>query len=147
MTLEQFSKIYSLCEHNYSINAWRHVTSVMEYVKQDLLYRFYPEETRRYLCALAIAHDAIEEKFCTITQLVTLGLYSRDIRALTRYDDESYEEYINNLFKNGSQCAILVKKADMRDHLIKKETLTPKLKEKYSSVAHYFCEQAGRFEV
>jgi hypothetical protein len=119
----------------------------MEYVKQDLLYRFYPEETRRYLCALAIAHDAIEENACTITQLMTLGLYLQDICALTRCDDESYEEYINTLFKNGSQCAILVKKADIRDHLIKKETLTPELKEKYSSVANYFCEQAGRFEV
>ena len=76
-----------------------------------------------------------------------MGLNKNDLKDLTHYNDESYEEYINNLFKNGSQCAILVKKADMRDHLIKKETLTPKLKEKYSSVAHYFCEQAGRFEV
>lgn len=147
MTLEQFETIYKLCENNYNVAAWRHVVSVMEYVKQDLLYRFYPEETRRYLCALAIAHDAIEENACTATQLVALGLNLQDICALTRCDDESYEEYINNLFETGSQCAILVKKADIRDHLIKRETLTPELKEKYSSVANYFCEQAGRFEV
>ncbi len=147
MTLEQFSKIYNFCEHNYSIDAWRHVTSVMEYVKQDLLYRFYPEEARRYLCALAIAHDALEEGICSVSQLVEMGLYINDIVDLTRYDDETYDEYIKCLFETGSQCAILVKKADIRDHLIKKETLTPELKEKYSSVTHYFCEQAGRFEV
>ena len=147
MTLEQFENIYKFCENHYNVAAWRHVVSVMEYVKQDLLYRFYPAEARRYLCALAIAHDAIEEGIATIVQLNEMGLNKNDLKDLTHYNDESYEEYINNLFKTGSQCTILVKKADMRDHLIKKETLTPKLKEKYNSVANYFCEQAGRFEV
>lgn len=147
MTLEQFENIYKFCENYYNVAAWRHVVSVMEYVKQDLLYRFYPEEARRYLCALAIAHDAIEEGICTDTDLCDMGLKLYDVLALTRGKDETYIEYIASLFNLGTQDAVLVKKADIRDHLIKKETLTPELKEKYSSVANYFCEQAGRFEV
>ena len=147
MTLEQFENIYKFCENHYNVAAWRHVVSVMEYVKQDLLYRFYPAEARRYLCALAIAHDAIEEGICTDTELQNMGLKYLDLLALTHAKDESYIEYIDYLFNLGSQEAILVKKADIRDHLINKESLTPELKEKYSSVANYFCKYAGRFEV
>lgn len=147
MTLEQFENIYKFCENHYNVAAWRHVVSVMEYVKQDLLYRFYPVEARRYLCALAIAHDAVEEGICTDTDLQNMGLNLYDILALTNVKNETYIDYIDYLFHVGSQGAILVKKADIRDHLIKRETLTPELKEKYSSVANYFCEEAGRFEV
>lgn len=149
MTEKQFADLHHYCAMNYSVAAWRHVQSVMEYVKQDGLYRFYPDEARRYLCGLALVHDLVDEHICTRDELFAMdfGLAKEDIINLAGSNGvwSDYEGYIWNLMNFGSECAKMVKKADIRDHLMRRDTLTPELQEKYNSVSHYFCEHAEGF--
>ena len=58
------------------------------------------------------------------------------VEILTKKDDETYHEYllrIKERFENSyfGKYAYIIKLADMKDHLSRKETLTDKLKEKY----------------
>ena len=60
------------------------------------------------------------------------------INLLTKRSWERYEDYIHRIMQCGDERIILVKKADMYDHLInKKNTLTDKLKKKYEPVLPY----------
>ena len=68
------------------------------------------------------------------------GRYIRNCVEVLTHDKEamSYSEYIDLIMDCPLPEAKLVKHADMRDHLRQKETLTPKLKEKYYEVIDRF---------
>ena len=50
---------------------------------------------------------------------------------LTRKADETYFEYIQRIIDSDNKYAYFVKLADISDHLLQIETLTPSLKDRY----------------
>ena len=51
---------------------------------------------------------------------------------------DDYDEYIHSILDSGDKLAILVKRADMKDHFMQAETLTDKLRDKYLPVVGLF---------
>jgi hypothetical protein len=60
------------------------------------------------------------------------------VKILTKPEEISYEEYIDNIFETNNVLALWVKKADMKDHIAQTDTLTDKLKMKYLPVLARF---------
>ena len=93
--------------------------------------------------ALGIAHDLIEDtdltyddiKSCFPDKIPVMAkkIFIDSLEILTRRKDESYEDYIDRVHINRVTYpySYIVKIADMKDHLCRKETLTDRLKNKY----------------
>jgi len=124
---------------------YEHTKRVVELVGDDpvldrvLSYRFPDNKARvmRDLQDVAWLHDVLED---TDFPNIFPGDISKAVRLLTHNKEaESYDAYlvkIKRMMINSSYEGFLayhVKMADIKDHLKQKETLTPKLKEKYLS--------------
>lgn len=90
-----------------------------------------------------MCHDLIEDTDCLYDEIEAL-VYDIEIdnwddaeniidpiRILTKDRGISYENYIISIKESESVVAYIIKLADMKDHLLRKETLTDRLKEKY----------------
>lgn len=69
------------------------------------------------LMAIAILHDVVEDSDITIGDLIALGYSIRivaGVDALTRKDDETYDQFIKRCAQN--RDAKLVKREDLRDN-------------------------------
>lgn len=140
------------CEH------WR-VEKARDFAEQHLPERVYKHSIRvagcvrgilpRYAgadfhnaCVLAFLHDVVEDTEVTIEEIeAEFGKYIADSVALLTHnkDKESYPDYIDRIMSNIEYPeAKVVKHADMKDHLLQKETLTPRLKDKYIEVIDRF---------
>ena len=84
---------------------------------------------------LALCHDLLEDTDCTLEEIVEVTGYddiiTKSMLLLTQGECETYPEYIARLKASDDKYAYVVKLADMKDHLAKKDTLTDKLREKY----------------
>lgn len=94
----------------------------------------------RKLWRLSVLHDILEDTSCTREDLK--ALYDEDLIesiVLLTHDKEkeSYEDYIIKIFSSDDYNAQEVKRADMKDHLSKEETLSQELKDKYYPVIKY----------
>lgn len=92
-------------------------------------------------CVLAFLHDVVEDTDVTLDEIeAEFGKYIRNcVNVLTHEKEfETYPQYIDRVMDSNLPEAKVVKHADMKDHLIQKETLTPKLKEKYFEVIDRF---------
>ncbi len=90
---------------------------------------------------VAALHDVVEDSDVTLDEIEEkFGKYIRNcVNVLTHEKEfETYPQYIDRIMDSKLPEAIVVKHADMRDHLRQKETLTPKLKEKYFEVIDRF---------
>ena len=90
---------------------------------------------------VAALHDVVEDSDVTLDEIEKkFGKYIRNcVNVLTHEKEfETYPQYIDRIMDSKLPEAIVVKHADMRDHLRQKETLTPKLKEKYFEVIDRF---------
>ena len=90
---------------------------------------------------VAALHDVVEDSDITLKEIEDkFGRYIRNCVEVLTHDKEamSYPEYIDLIMDCPLPEAKAVKHADMRDHLRQKETLTPKLKEKYFEVIDRF---------
>ena len=149
MSLYAIKRIEKYCKEHYTCEAYQHVCRVAEYaldnmLTQELLTDFQQE----FVYAVALLHDIVEDTDVTISDLKK-ECFSIDftysvadaVNRLTQKENETYIEYIQNLkkyWKNfEAQAAYLVKLADMKDHLMQKDTLTDKLKEKYWEALPY----------
>lgn len=125
----------------YDEKDFSHCLRVASYTAE---MRPFTEETLAYIAA-AILHDILEDTETTEQELrqrlpfsvLDKGVIS-SVKILTKESDTSYEDYIKKIFDSGDFIAIVVKRADMKDHLTQTETLSDKLKAKYLSVMHYF---------
>ena len=100
-----------------------------------------PGSGARAMCeAVAWLHDIVEDTDVTLDQLRDLGFSNSTVNAvafLTREegdDDverETYAEYINELVTCGSLEALVVKVADLEDHLDTKQNLPKSLVKRY----------------
>lgn len=69
---------------------------------------------------VALLHDVIEDKDVSKDDLIDIGFPSSlvdDVVSLTRVRPKEYSDYINDLIKSGSKCALHVKLADLKNNM------------------------------
>lgn len=114
----------------YDENTLYHAIRVAAYVTENNLI---PTSKQDNCIVLAIMHDLLEDTSYEANDYV-LGSYLEEcLQILTRNKEVSYEDYLKNIKEHYTTHpeAYWVKLADMKDHLMLKETLTDKLRDKY----------------
>ena len=69
---------------------------------------------------VALLHDVIEDKDVTKEELLDIGFPLKivsDVEILTRVKPKEYNDYIDNIIKNGSKEALEVKLADLKNNI------------------------------
>ena len=141
MTYDEFIAVYNVSIKHYSVKKKEHAISVLNYVMDDCRYALMTDSEKYLLRAVAVAHDVIEDTKCSWSELQS-GIKDEETRRefyiavdlLTHRHEDSYIDYIDQIIKSENMFAIITKQADMKDHLMRKQTLTKKLKEKYEPV-------------
>lgn len=97
-----------------------------------------PQALKEHCIALAWLHDLWEDSPCPAEEILSLDSGQKltvHMHYIThRIQEKTYEEYICSI-KNAQELypeVWWVKLADMKDHLSQRETLTQRLKEKYT---------------
>ncbi len=126
-----------MCSKYYDIKTLQHCLRVAKYAVENVCLR--SDDDRQIAFIVALCHDLLEdtnisiETIAEVTEL-NVNFLTNVLGALTRKKSETYLDYIKRLKQNQSPYPYIVKMADMKDHLSKKDTLTEKLKEKYWNV-------------
>lgn len=141
MTKEEYTSIVTICASWYPKKKREHGVQVETYVIEDTMFSILPEDMRWFVRALAYAHDVVEDTICPIEKVLVCiddpaerEDFKTDLLLLTHDKTIGYYEYVRTLVESRRMFPILVKRADMKDHLVKKKTLTPRLKAKYEPV-------------
>ena len=124
-------KVMDLAQKYYPKNKLKHVIRVAGFACADAQTRTNVNSLSAFI--VGIAHDLLEDTECSheeLEQAIGKNLISSVI-ILTKSDDITYEDYITEVKLSNDPLAILVKKADIKDHFSQEETLTKKLIEKY----------------
>ena len=116
--LFDIKETYNLIER-YPIEIRKHAERVAKYVE---IYG----GTCKYV---ALLHDIIEDTETTLDEIPED--MRNDVDILTRKENETYFDYIHRIIDSGSRIAMIVKLADIYDHLEQVETLKPSLKKRY----------------
>lgn len=128
---KQLIEVIKLAEKYYSKNKIRHALRVAGFACEDAQTRINVDPLSAFI--VGIAHDLLEDTECSheeLEQAIGENLMSSVI-ILTKEDDLFYDDYIQEIFNSKDSLAILVKKADMKDHFMQEDTLTDKLIKKY----------------
>lgn len=128
-------KMLALAEKYYKPKTLAHAVRVAEYALADFnLYKY--DVDKSLLFNVALAHDLLEDTDCPPEDIkdIVAGLGMNAVTLLTRVEGVTYKDYIEQIVSSENLYAIIVKRADMKDHLMKTDTLTDKLKEKYFPV-------------
>ena len=123
--------IMSLAETYYSKKDLKHAMRVAGFACTDAQTRIDVDPLSAFI--VGIAHDLLEDTECSheeLEQAIGEKLMSSVI-ILTKGDDSLYDDYMREIFDSKDPLAILVKKADMKDHFMQEDTLTDKLIKKY----------------
>lgn len=119
-----------IAKQYYDKKTYDHAIRVAGYVADN---EAIPPAFREDCVCLAIMHDLLED-----TDYNPAGLpesFKEALKLLTKPKEMPYKEYCRSLQCSHDSspkiCAYFVKLADMKDHLMLKETLTDRLKEKY----------------
>lgn len=123
--------VMDLAEKYYPKNKLKHAIRVAGFAAKEAQTR--NDITPKAAYIVGIAHDLLEDTECSKDELeeaIGSNLLTT-VLVLTKPDDNSYDEYIRQVLDSGDSLAILVKKADIKDHFSQEETLTKKLIEKY----------------
>ncbi len=141
MNIEELKKIKECAKKYYSVKKYLHAMSVEEYCEQDTRYALMSISEKTLVQAIAVAHDLIEDTKCSWSELKECFESEEEYRQfyvavdlLTHKHEDSYDDYIDIIIKSKNLYAIMVKQADMKDHICRASTLTKKLKEKYEPV-------------
>lgn len=124
-------KVMDLAQKYYPKNKLKHAIRVAGFACADAQTRTNVNSLSAFI--VGIAHDLLEDTECSHEELeraIGKNLISSVI-ILTKSDDITYEDYITEVKLSNDPLAILVKKADIKDHFSQEETLTKKLIEKY----------------
>lgn len=131
-------KLIQLSEQWYQSKKFKHALRVACYASNAALKNPEVNSTDAFLVGLT--HDLIEDTEYPQDQLEEIlgpELFTA-VLDLTKDDKDSYQEYIERVLATGDDLTILVKRADMKDHMTQLDTLTDKLRDKYLPVLHYF---------
>lgn len=135
MFLEQYLDVVKICKKYYSKGKFEHAKAVESYVMKDSRYVLLNMEEQYLIRSVAMGHDLLEDTECPIIDLKTISIKMAEIiMLLTHTEEEPYYDYIQRIVNSKNIIAIIVKTADVKDHLIRKKTLTPKLIEKYDKI-------------
>ena len=140
MTKEGYTALVTECAKWYPKHKREHCVQVEVYVIEDPMFMILTEEQQWFVRALAYAHDIIEDTDCPIDNILAYVNedewldFQTDLMLLTHTKNETYYDYIRILVEARRMLPIMVKRADMKDHLVRKKTLTKKLKAKYEPV-------------
>ena len=124
-------KVMDLAQKYYPKNKLKHAIRVAGFACADAQTRTNVNSLSAFI--VGIAHDLLEDTECSheeLEQAIGKNLMSSVI-ILTKSDDITYKDYIIEVKLSNDPLAILVKKADIKDHFSQEETLTKKLIEKY----------------
>jgi (p)ppGpp synthase/HD superfamily hydrolase len=102
-----------------------HVENVVRIVREELGGSARAE-------AVAFLHDTVEDTAVTLDDIEALfdKAMRDDIDALTRRDGEVYMHYIDRIKARGSR-AVMVKHADLLDHIRRKQHISESLLTRY----------------
>ena len=81
---------------------------------------------------VALLHDTMEDKKVTDKDLLDIGFPKKivdDIKILTRVKPTEYNDYIDNIVKNGSVEALHVKLADLKNNMDMSRIKNPTVKD------------------
>lgn len=135
----QLAKAKIFAKQRLSEDKYEHSLRVLEYTRDTA--KIYMGGVSNEALIVAILHDIVEDTDTTLEEIEKeFGKYIRKcIEILTHQKEEmTYPNYIDFIMSSPFPEAMAVKHADMRDHLRQKETLTPKLKDKYFEVIDRF---------
>ena len=135
MSKDNIGHAFRMAAKYYDEKTLNHALRVAIYVSKN---EMIPES---YMCdciLLALMHDLLEDTEYKLEESCGEH-FNKCLKLLTRDKNENYDDYIKRIHDNAAdyECAYWVKIADMKDHLMLKDTLTDKMKEKYlSGLAH-----------
>ena len=81
---------------------------------------------------VALLHDTMEDKKVTDKDLLDIGFPKKivdDIKILTRVKPTEYNDYIDNIVKNGSREVLHVKLADLKNNMDMSRIKNPTVKD------------------
>lgn len=138
---EQYFEIKTLCEEYYNKKKMEHAKAVEKYTMQDTRYALLSAGDKWLIRAIALAHDLLEDTDCTYEDIKTISCYIAETTLLlTHMDNVTYYDYCSNIVESGNYDAVIVKTADLKDHIMRKKTLTEKLQKKYAAVIPMFLK-------
>ena len=135
--MAEISEVMLFCEKYYSKKKFLHALRVAAFALDKAEHDDRVDSKDAFIVGLC--HDLIEDTDCSQDQLqmlIGIDLFS-SVCILTKSDTESYQDYIIDVIYSNDPLAILVKGADMKDHMSQLDTLTDKLKEKYLPFLHF----------
>lgn len=135
----KFEKAKVFAKQRLSVDKYEHSLRVLGHAHDTA--KIYMSGLTTEVLIVAILHDVVEDSDATLKDIEEeFGRYIRNCVEVLTHDKKnmSYPEYIDLIMNYPLPEARAVKHADMRDHLRQKETLTPKLKEKYFEVIDRF---------
>ena len=107
----------------YDEKTYEHACRVVKYVAENDLI---PIDLLDSCMILAIMHDLLEDTVYTPDETIPEDLVSA-LKLISKPDDMDYIDYIRQIRDTHGvpwrECAYFVKLADMKDHLMQKETL------------------------
>lgn len=136
---EVIADTISLCVKYYTPKTFQHCLRVANYATKNV---YLTEEEIQTAFLIGLCHDLLEDTQVSIEEIVEAtelneGFIKNVLGALTKNKEENYIAYIERLKSNNSLYPYIVKLADMKDHLMEKDTLTDKLKDKYWEALPY----------
>lgn len=137
----KLEKAKDLAKEHLPSSKYEHSIRVMRYARELAPLYLARGDVSTDALVVAALHDVVEDSDVTLKEIEDeFGRYIRNCVEVLTHDKEamSYSEYIDLIMDCPLPEAKAVKHADMRDHLRQKETLTPKLKEKYFEVIDRF---------
>jgi (p)ppGpp synthase/HD superfamily hydrolase len=130
-------KALSLAEKHYPKKKLQHAIRVagyaVEIASRDSRKGLQKHLNEDYAFTVGILHDLVEDTEVRMEEIdynFPIEI-AEAVEILTKPDDVAYTDYIDNLLESENILAYWVKKADMKDHLSLKDTLTDRLKQKY----------------
>ena len=136
--MAEISEVMLFCEKYYSKKKFLHALRVAAFALDEAEHDDRVDSKDAFIVGLC--HDLIEDTDCPqdkLQEILGTDLFSAVV-ILTKDDKDDYNKYIYSILDSGDKLAILVKKADMKDHFMQTETLTEKLRDKYLPVVGLF---------
>lgn len=141
-----------IAENYYDFETFKHARRVANYIKEN---PYIPREYHLECICLAIMHDLLEDTeyvnnpmFETEFGRMNRHFFDKALNLITRKKDETYKDYIKRMKYPTDdelmvfpryiyECVWWVKLADIKDHLIQKDTLPDSLRDRYMWALSY----------